>query len=117
MVSPGRSWLLATDGLPTMPFLHSIRDTVIKDQRLRRDDGKRAAPKGQTLEKRMDAAEIQQQHMGLRPETVATSRKQEDIICEALGQTNELEVMKRAVRISVRLWKVSNWTLWRSQPL
>jgi hypothetical protein len=32
------------------------------------------------------------------------------------GQTHRLEVMKQAVGFSIRLWKLSDWTSWRSQP-
>jgi hypothetical protein len=39
MVGPGRSWLPA-DGRPAMPFLHGLKDAVIKGQQSRRVDGK-----------------------------------------------------------------------------
>jgi hypothetical protein len=33
-----------------------------------------------------------------------------------LGQTHRLEIVKRVVRFSIGLWKVTDWTSWRSQP-
>jgi hypothetical protein len=47
-----------------LPFLHGLRDVVIKDQQLRRDNGKKqtknnvehGTPKGRTFEKRRWAA-------------------------------------------------------------
>jgi hypothetical protein len=49
-----------------------------------------------------DAAVIQQRHMGPRSEIGVMSGKQ-----VALGQTHELEVVKRAVRISIGLGKAT----------
>jgi 5-methylcytosine-specific restriction endonuclease McrA len=50
---------------------------------------------------------------GLRRELRLGSR---DVFYEALGQTLELEIVKRAVGISMRSRKVSDWTLWRGRP-
>jgi hypothetical protein len=32
MVGPGRCWLLPEDGWPAMPFMHRVRDTVVRNQ-------------------------------------------------------------------------------------
>jgi hypothetical protein len=32
MVDPGRSWPPPTKGWPAMPFLHGVRDTVVRDK-------------------------------------------------------------------------------------
>jgi hypothetical protein len=40
----------------------------------------------------------------------------EETFHEVFGQTHRLEVMKQAARFSIKLWKVSDWTSWRSQP-
>jgi hypothetical protein len=37
-------------------------------------------------------------------------------LSKALRQTTELKVVKLAVRSLVRLWEISDWTLWRSPP-
>jgi hypothetical protein len=50
---------------------------------------------------------------GLKQELRVGSKK---IFHEAFGKIHELEVVKRAVRISVELRKVSDWILWRCRP-
>jgi hypothetical protein len=49
MVGPSRSWLLAKDGWPAVPFLHCARDTIIKDNVVC------GIPKGQMFEKKCRA--------------------------------------------------------------
>jgi hypothetical protein len=136
MVGPGRSWPPPTDGWPAVPFLHGIKDTAIRDQagtvlqeellkdgQSRRDNwesGPRSvlykdSLKASIWEEMTHAAEIQQWHKGPRPETRATSGEQRDFY-EALGQSIGLEVTKRAVEFSIRLQKMSDWTLWRGRP-
>jgi hypothetical protein len=60
-----------------------VTDCGILETSEKADQGKccSSSPKGMNIQKdKMNIAEIQQQHKGLRPETGATSEKQEDII-------------------------------------
>jgi hypothetical protein len=51
---------------------------------------------------------------GLKQELRLESKR---TLYEALGQTHELEVVKRVIGISIGLRKVSDRTLWRVRPL
>jgi hypothetical protein len=59
------------------------------------------------------AVEMQQWHKGQRTKLELHLGSKETFY-EALGQTVGLQVVKRAVRFSIGLRKVSDWTLWRS---
>jgi hypothetical protein len=122
MVGSGRSWPPSANGWPAMPFLHGVRDALIKDRRLSTDDGERGprtvvrgAPKGRTFQKR--------RWMQLKFNNGIRDRGLKQELClgikktlyEAFRQTRELDVMKRAVVISIGLWKMSDWTLWRGR--
>jgi hypothetical protein len=76
-----------------MPFLHHLRDTVIRDQA------------GTVLYKEP----LKDEHLG---RDVGSKRA----FNKTVRQTFELEVMKRVVRISIGLWEVSDWTFWRGRP-
>jgi hypothetical protein len=100
MVGPGRSWPLPTDGCLTVLFLHAVRGTVIKDQWSRRQRGPEYN----------NGIKDQGTRLQLCLRKVGTTSRN-------FRKTVELEVVKRAVRISIRLWEVSDLTMWRGWPL
>jgi hypothetical protein len=120
MVGPGRNWSPHADGWPAVQERHGLGDAVKISRHSRRDDGKRTsdyfvrgAPKWWEFEKRR-RTQLKFSNVirnrGMRQELRLGSKK---IFHEALGQSHELEVVKRAVGISIELRRVSDWTLWR----
>jgi hypothetical protein len=57
-----------------------------------------------------DTTNTGEREQGLKQELRLRSKK---TLFEVLGQTHVLVVVKQVVRISIRLQKVSDWTLWR----
>jgi hypothetical protein len=60
------------------------------------------------------AAAVSEDEAGGRRQETSLGRVK--TLYEALGQTLELEVVKLAVGVSIRLRKMCDWTLWRGWP-
>jgi hypothetical protein len=82
-----------------------------------RDNVARGTSKGRTFRKRCRA----------QPECISGIRdrdlkeqlcllRKERTFGRILRKTIELEIAKQTVKTSIRLWKMSDWTLWRSRP-
>jgi hypothetical protein len=68
-----------------------------------------AVGSGRTFEKR------RRTQLKFNNGTIDRGRKRKLRLESMKGQTHELEVVKRAVGISIRLRKVSDWPLWRGR--
>jgi hypothetical protein len=76
----------------------------------------REAPEGRTFEKRRQTQLKFNSGIRRRSRRQELSLGSKKTFYEALEQTHELEVVKRAVGISIGLRKVSDWTLWKGRP-
>jgi hypothetical protein len=63
----------------------------------------------------MEGPRVQQRRTELRPKRAATSRKQKDIQ-QAPQADPWIGGSEARCRVFIGLWKMSDWTLWRSQP-
>jgi hypothetical protein len=113
MAGPGRSWLPPSEGLPrAVPAPRNGHGR----QGPGKDDAVRGTPKGRTLERRRRArpeGNNDIRNRGLKQQLRLGSKKEFN---KAVRQTLGLEVLKRVAGISIGLWEVSNWTLWRGRP-
>jgi hypothetical protein len=89
-----------------MPFLHCICDNVA-----------RGVPKGRTLERRQRTHQDCSNGISDRDLKVHLYLRKERTSGRIFRKTAELEGMKQIVRTSIRLWKMSDWALWKGRPL
>jgi hypothetical protein len=119
----GRWCVPQEDWWPDVQEEHGVKDAVIKDRRSKRTT--EISNQWQYCKRnfeRMDARKRCRGHpkcnnglrkRGLKERLDLWSTR---IFCRIFMKTAELEIAKQIVGASIRLRKMSNWTLWRGRP-
>jgi hypothetical protein len=97
-----------------MPFLHGVRDTVIRDQAgtLLQEEPRKDGRSGR------DNRRVRRQEWNKGPRFKEQLHlRKERTFGRIFGKTIGLEIVKRRVGSSVRIRKTSVKTLWRSRPM
>jgi hypothetical protein len=105
---PWKMLTVARDGLPTVPSLHCVRDTIIRDKA---KTVLRGTPEGRSFEKRQWA--WHKRNNGMRQELHLRNKEP---FYEAPRQIIGLEVTNRAAKFSTELQIMSVKTSWGSPP-